>query len=52
LAVQTLWPGQLSHRIDNSRKEFEAIYVRKKYRKGIRALLLLLRGVAASPGQR
>jgi hypothetical protein len=31
LAVQTLWPGQLTHKIDDERKQSEKLYVKKKH---------------------
>jgi len=45
LAVQTLWPGQISNKIDRKLKEVEAAYVRKKYRSKIRSALSLARKI-------
>jgi len=45
LAVQTLWPGQLSNKINKDLKEAEAIRVRKKYRNKIRSALALARRI-------
>jgi glycosyltransferase involved in cell wall biosynthesis len=47
LAVQTLWPGQLTQKIDKSLKTFESKYVKRKHKGRIRYLLYLGRIVLA-----